>query len=71
MPKPSLRTEFVLVKKAAELLGVCPNTIRSWGAEGKLTEHRHPINGYRMYKREDIDRLLKQLRTPVQLHRPK
>ncbi len=61
----SLRTEFVLVKKAAELLGVCPNTIRSWGAEGKLTEHRHPINGYRMYKREDIDRLLKQLRTPV------
>jgi DNA-binding transcriptional MerR regulator len=65
MPKPSLRTEFVLVKKAAELLGVCPNTIRSWGAEGKLTEHRHPINGYRMYRREDIDRLLKQLRTPV------
>jgi len=61
----SLRTEFVLVKKAAELLGVCPNTIRSWGAEGKLTEHRHPINGYRMFKREDIDRLLKQLRTPL------
>jgi DNA (cytosine-5)-methyltransferase 1 len=67
----SLRTEFVLVKKAAELLGVCPNTIRAWGAEGKLSEHRHPINGYRMYKRDDIDRLLEQLRTPVQLHHPK
>jgi len=68
---PSLRTEFVLVKKAAELLGVCPNTIRAWGAEGKITEHRHPINGYRMYKREDIDRLLEQLRTPVQFNHPK
>ncbi len=67
----SLRTEFVLVKKAAELLGVCPNTIRAWGAEGKLSEHRHPINGYRMYKRDDIDRLLEQLRTPVQHHHPK
>jgi DNA-binding transcriptional MerR regulator len=67
----SLRTEFVLVKKAAELLGVCPNTIRAWGAEGKLSEHRHPINGYRMYKRDDIDRLLELLRTPVQIHHPK
>jgi len=71
MPMTSLRTEFVLVKKAAELLGVCPNTIRAWGAEGKITEHRHPINGYRMYKREDIDRLLELLRTPVQPNHPK
>ena len=32
----SIRDEFVLVKEAAELLGVCPNTIRSWGESGRL-----------------------------------
>lgn len=62
---PVVRKEFVLVKKAAELLGVCPNTIRAWGAVGKLTEHRHPINGYRLYKREEIDQLLARLETPA------
>jgi DNA-binding transcriptional MerR regulator len=67
----SLRAEFVLVKEAAEMLGVCPNTIRAWGADGKLTEHRHPINGYRMYKRGDIDRLLEQMRTPFQPKNPR
>lgn len=25
---------FVRVKEAAEILGVCPNTVRAWGAEG-------------------------------------
>ena len=61
----SVRDEFVLVKEGAELLGVCPNTIRSWGASGKLTEYRHPINDYRMFKKDDIERLLKRLTEPV------
>ena len=52
---------FVRVQEAAELLGVCPNTIRAWGAEGKLTEYRHPLNDYRLFKREDLDALLKQV----------
>lgn len=61
----SVRDEFVLVKEAAEMLGVCPNTIRSWGANGKLAEYRHPINDYRMFKREDIDRLIRLMRQPA------
>lgn len=60
-----IRKEFVLVKEAPELLGVCPNTLRSWGASGKLTEHRHPINYYRMFKKKEIERLLKQIAKPV------
>ena len=52
---------FVRVKEAAEILGVCPNTVRAWGAEGKLTEYRHPVNNYRLFKRRDLDQMLRKL----------
>lgn len=42
------------------MLGVSPNTIRAWGAAGKLAEYRHPINNYRLYKESDLDTLLRQ-----------
>lgn len=58
------RDEFVRVKEAAELLGVCTNTVRSWGAAGKIPEHRHPINNYRLYKRKDLERILKAIQKP-------
>lgn len=61
----SIREEFLLVKEAAAMLGVCPNTIRAWGASGQLTEYRHPVNHYRMFKRKDIDQLLKKMREPA------
>ncbi len=61
----SIRDEFVLVKEAAELLGVCPNTIRSWGESGRLTEYRHPVNSYRMFKKKEIERLLKEMTVPA------
>ena len=56
--------EFLTVKEAAEFLGVAPNTIRNWGREGKIPEHRHPINNYRLYRREDLESLLKKLQLP-------
>lgn len=52
---------FVQVKEAARLLGVSPNTVRAWGAEGKIPEYRHPVNNYRMYKRIDLQRVLTEL----------
>lgn len=55
---------FVRLKEAVELLGVCPNTIRAWGAAGKIPQYRHPVNNYRLYKREEIEELLKKLREP-------
>lgn len=65
MDLQKLKTDFVKVKDAAELLGVCSNTVRSWGAKGKIEEYRHPVNNYRLYKRKDIDRLLKKLQGPI------
>ncbi|MAG94460.1 MAG: MerR family DNA-binding transcriptional regulator [Planctomycetaceae bacterium] len=67
----SVKDEFVLVKEAAEMLGVCPNTIRAWGGNGKITEYRHLVNGYRMFKRKEIERLIKKMREPVPVRKTK
>lgn len=57
--------EFVRVKDAAELLGVAPNTVRTWGADGRIPEYRHPVNNYRLYKRSDLEQLLHRLAESV------
>ncbi len=57
--------DFFRVKQVAELLGVAPNTVRAWGASGKLIEYRHPANNYRLYKKKDLMVLLKKLEKPV------
>ncbi len=57
--------EFLLVKQAAELLGVSPNTVRAWAATGKLQEYRHPVNNYRLFKRADIERLSSSIKNPT------
>ena len=55
------REGFVGVKEAGEILGVAPNTVRAWGAARKIPEYRHPVNNYRMYKREELENVLKKL----------
>lgn len=52
---------LIRVKEAAELLEVSPNTIRAWGASGKIPEYRHPVNNYRLYKRNELEGLMKRL----------
>lgn len=58
------REGFVTVKQAAELLDVAPNTVRAWGASGSITEYRHPVNNYRLYKRQELEKLLARVRQP-------
>ena len=55
------RAGYIRVKEAAALLGVSPNTVRAWGAEGKIPEYRHPVNNYRLYKQVELERILKEL----------
>ena len=59
------REGYLRVKEAAELLGVAPNTLRSWGADGKVPEYRHPVNRYRLYRRDDLEQVLQQLEQSV------
>lgn len=52
---------YLTIKEAAAYLGVTPNTLRNWGATGKITEYRHPINSYRLYKPADLQGLLAEV----------
>ncbi len=56
--------QYLTVKEASELLGIAPNTLRSWGASGKIDEYRHPINNYRLYLRKELVQLKKRLAHP-------
>lgn len=56
---------YLRIKEAAEYLGVSPNTLRNWGRSGKLAERRHPINGYRLYAKGELDALLSEVERPA------
>lgn len=56
-----IRENYLKVHEAAEILGVAPNTVRAWGASGKIPEYRHPANRYRLYKRKDLDAFLRKI----------
>jgi DNA (cytosine-5)-methyltransferase 1 len=56
--------EYMTVKDAAEMLGISPNTLRSWGASGAIVEYRHPVNNYRLYRKVDLEMLRKRLEQP-------
>jgi excisionase family DNA binding protein len=53
--------DFLTIKEAAEFLGVTTTTLRNWDRRGKLVPVRHPLNGYRLYPRSDLEELLKSL----------
>jgi excisionase family DNA binding protein len=56
--------DFLRISEAAEYLGVSPNTLRNWENAGKIAAHRHPVNDYRLFKKEELDALLSQLQEP-------
>ena len=58
-------SEYLHTSAAAEYLGVHQNTIRNWAARGDIKMHRNPVNGYRLFKRTDLDKLLKRVAKPV------
>jgi excisionase family DNA binding protein len=53
--------EFVTVGEAAQFLGVSPNTIRNWDEGGKIPVYRSPISKYRLFKKTDLEELLRQI----------
>jgi excisionase family DNA binding protein len=53
--------DFMRVKDAAEFLGVSPNTLRNWSRAGRIPVRRNPINGYRLYSKTDLERLLRRI----------
>ena len=55
--------DFLRISEAAEYLGVSPNTLRNWENAGKIVAHRHPVNGYRLFKQEELDELLRPIQS--------
>lgn len=57
--------DFLRISDAAAYLGVSANTLRNWERLGKIAAHRHPMNGYRLFKKEELDLLLEPLHEPT------
>jgi excisionase family DNA binding protein len=51
------------IKEAAQTLGVSEMTLRRWDKAGKFSPHRHPVNGYRVYRRKDVLALRRRIET--------
>jgi excisionase family DNA binding protein len=54
-------SEYLTIQQAASVLGVSSSTLRNWDRMKKLKAVRHPFNSYRLYLREDLEKILKNV----------
>lgn len=54
-------SDYLKTGDAAEFLGVSQNTLRTWAANGAISMHRNPANGYRLFKRKDLEKFLRNV----------
>lgn len=64
---PTKLTEYVQTAEAAEILGVAQNTLRKWANRGEIPMHRNPVNGYRLFRRADLEAFLQGIERPVKV----
>jgi len=58
---PAFQSKVMLrTNDVAQLLGIHVNTVRRWSRKGLLKSYRINPRGDRRFKREDVDRLLKE-----------
>jgi excisionase family DNA binding protein len=57
-------SEYVKVAEAAEILGVSQGTVRTWAEAGKIPMHKNPANGYRLFKRVELEDFLAEIEKP-------
>ncbi|MEX0642634.1 MAG: helix-turn-helix domain-containing protein [Pirellulales bacterium] len=58
-------SDYIKIAAAAEILGISQNTLRSWSESGKLPVYRNPANGYRLFRRTDLEKFLRKAAQPV------
>ena len=58
-----MANKYITIKQASAILNVSPLTLRNWDRDGKLKAYRHPMNNYRVYKIEDLERVIINIET--------
>lgn len=54
-------SEYMKIREAAKFLGVHCNTLRNWERDKKITVFINPQNKYRLYRKEDLEKLLSSI----------
>jgi excisionase family DNA binding protein len=54
-------TDFLNVRQTAKELGVHENTVRNLEKKGTLKAVRLPGSGFRRFRKEDVDRMRKEM----------
>ena len=65
-----MANKLISIKEASEMLNVSKLTLRNWDRDSKLVALRHPINNYRVYQPEDIEKILDQIKSTERIPKP-
>ncbi len=64
-----MANQYITIRQASKILNVSPLTLRNWDRNGKLKANRHPMNNYRVYKIEDLERVIHEIEVGAGLRR--
>ncbi len=53
--------QYITIKQASLILGVSALTLRNWDKNGKFPARRHPMNNYRVYKLDDLEKIVEDI----------
>jgi excisionase family DNA binding protein len=62
-------SDYVKTAEAAEIIGVSQTTLRKYAEAGTIPMRINPANGYRLFKRADLEKFLKVAAEPVKTTR--
>ena len=54
--------KYLTIKEASDLLSITPQTLRKWEKKGVLVPYRNPVNNYRVYEVEQIEKFIEEMR---------
>ncbi|MEK7081179.1 MAG: MerR family DNA-binding transcriptional regulator [Patescibacteria group bacterium] len=66
-----MTNSFVTIKQASIILGVSPLTLRNWDKNGRLKALRHPMNNYRVYRIEDLEKVIQEMEAGTRFRKGK
>ena len=53
--------DYFRIGTAARFLGTHADSLRRWERRGKIRVYRHPVNGYRLFLRSDLEKFLQEV----------